>query len=110
MKKRRISKAKMTVVRHITEPDAAGIDVGSTEMYVAVAPDRDAQYVRRFTTFTSDLVRLADWLGQCRITSVAMESTSVYWIPVFQILEEPVSYTHLRAHETPEHLVCRLLL
>lgn len=88
MKKTRISKVKMSVLRHVTEPDAAGIDVGATEMYVAVAPDRDTQYVRRFTTFTSDLVRLADWLGQCRITSVAMESTSVYWIPVFQILEE----------------------
>ena len=66
---------------------AAGIDCGSAEHFVAVPPDRDAMPVRSFRTFTSDLHRLADWLVTCRITSVAMEATGVYWIPVFDILE-----------------------
>ena len=66
---------------------AAGIDVGSREHWVAVPADRDAQPVRCFGTFTSDLHALADWLLQCGVKSVAMESTGVYWIPVFQILE-----------------------
>jgi transposase len=69
------------------QPDAAGIDVGATEMYVAVPEDRDPQPVRCFATFTPDLHALADWLAACRIRSVAMESTGVYWIPLFQILE-----------------------
>jgi transposase len=68
--------------------DAAGIDVGATELYVAVPPDRGGETVRCFPTFTQDLQALADWLEQCGIRTVAMESTSVYWIPVFQILEE----------------------
>lgn len=68
-------------------PDAAGIDCGSVEHYVSVPPDRDPEPVRSFSTFTADLIRLADWLVACRITSVAMEATGVYWIPVFEILE-----------------------
>src|SRR5262249_46836345 len=87
MKDKRRSKVKIAVMTHVTEANAAGIDVGSTEMYVAVPPDRDAQSVRHFATFTSDLIRLAEWLKQCGITSVAMESTSVFWIPLFQILQ-----------------------
>jgi len=69
------------------EPNAAGIDVGATEVYVAVPPDRDPSPVRSFATFTEDLHRLKAWLQQCSITTVAMESTGVYWIPLFQILE-----------------------
>jgi transposase len=69
-------------------PDAAGIDIGASELFVAVPADRDDQPVRSFPTFTRDLVALADWLHSCHIRSVAMESTSVYWIPVYQILEE----------------------
>jgi len=88
MKGKRNPKPKIAVMTHVTEANAAGIDVGATEMYVAVPPDRDSQSVRCFATFTSDLQRLADWLKQCGITSVAMESTSVFWIPLFQILEE----------------------
>ncbi len=65
----------------------AGIDCGSAEHYVAVPLDRDATPVRAFKTFTGDLHRLADWLTACRITSVAMESTGVYWIPLYEILE-----------------------
>ena len=70
------------------EPNAAGIDVGSTEIFVAVPADRDPEPVRCFPTFTVDLERLADWLQQCQIRTVAMESTGVYWIPLFQILEK----------------------
>jgi transposase len=71
----------------ILHPDAAGIDVGASELFVAVGRDRDPQPVRRFPTFTRDLNDLADWLERCGVHSVAMESTSVYWIPVYQILE-----------------------
>ncbi|MBM4195378.1 MAG: IS110 family transposase [Gemmatimonadetes bacterium] len=68
-------------------PDAAGIDCGSAEHFVAVPPDRDTTPVRSFATFTGDLHRLADWLTACRITHVAMEATGVYWIPIFEILD-----------------------
>jgi len=66
---------------------AAGIDVGSRAHYVAVPPDRDEQPVREFAAFTADLYRLADWLRACRVETVVMESTGVYWIPVYQVLE-----------------------
>src|SRR5438128_2395095 len=68
-------------------PDAAGIDVGSTFHVVAVSGDRDDKPVRTFRTFSGDLHRLADWLAETGIKTVAMESTGVYWIPVFEILE-----------------------
>lgn len=71
----------------VLEPDAARIDIGAEEIYVAVPPDRDEESVRMFSSFTCDLHALADWLQQCRIRTVAMESTGVYWIPLFQILE-----------------------
>jgi transposase len=67
--------------------NAAGIDIGSNEHWVAVPPDRDPEPIRRFAAFTGDLVALADWLRQCGVTSVVMEATGVYWIPLFQILE-----------------------
>ena len=69
------------------QPDAAGIDIGATEIYVAVPEERDIRPVRKFATFTEDLHRLADWLMACSIKTVAMESTGVYWIALFQILE-----------------------
>jgi len=72
----------------IVEPDAAGIDVGTTQIFVAVPADRDSEPVRCFQTFTVDLHRLAEWLQKCGIRTVAMESTGVYWIPLFQILEQ----------------------
>jgi transposase len=68
-------------------PDVAGIDLGSSEHFVAVPADRDPNPVQSFRTFTSDLHRLADWLTACRIRSVVMEATGVYWIPIFEILE-----------------------
>ncbi|WP_295408217.1 IS110 family transposase [uncultured Thiocystis sp.] len=67
--------------------DAAGIDLGATSHFVAVPVDRDAPSVREFPAFTADLERLADWLAQCHIRTVAMESTGVYWIPLFELLE-----------------------
>jgi transposase len=66
--------------------DAAGIDVGDSEMYVAVPKDRDTQCVRVFGTFTRELAAIAAWLKQCNTTTVAMESTGVYWIPLFDVL------------------------
>lgn len=71
----------------IVAPDAAGIDVGAKEMYVAVPQDRAQTSVRCFAAFTEDLQALAQWLTECHIKTVAMESTGVYWIPLFQILE-----------------------
>lgn len=68
-------------------PHAAGIDVGAREIYVAVPLDRGGRSVRAFATFTEDLHALRDWLKECGVTTVAMESTGVYWIPLFQILE-----------------------
>lgn len=69
--------------------NAAGIDIGSEFHYVAVPIGRDpeGQDVRHFSTFTADLYKLADWLTQCKIDTVAMESTGIYWIPLFEILD-----------------------
>jgi transposase len=75
-----------TVLQQIN-PNVAGIDCGSAEHYVAVPPDRDQHAVQRFGTWTADLHRLADWLVTCRVTSVAMEATGVYWIPIYELLE-----------------------
>jgi transposase len=71
----------------VIEPNAAGIDVSATEIFVAMPADRDLEPIRCFPTFTVDLERLADWLQQCHIRTAVMESTGVYWIPLFQILE-----------------------
>ncbi len=68
-------------------PNAAGIDCGSAEHYVAVAADRDPTPVRVFKAFTDDLHRLADWLLACGMTTVAMEATGIYWVPLYEILE-----------------------
>jgi transposase len=67
---------------------AAGIDVGNSVHYVAVRPDRDPEPVRRFECFTADLYRLAEWLERCGVKTVAMQSTGVYWIPLYEILED----------------------
>jgi transposase len=70
------------------QPDAAGIDCGQNSHFVAVPPERASQPVREFRTFTAELHRLADWLAGCGVKTVAMESTGVYWIPLYEILEE----------------------
>ena len=71
----------------ITHPNSVGIDVGNASHYVAVPPDRDDEPVREFPCFTADLNALADWLTACGVDIVAMESTGVYWIPLFEILD-----------------------
>jgi transposase len=86
-KKKIPSVSKTTPSLPVLQPHAAGIDIGAREIYVAVPPGRDPKPVRTFATFTEDLHALRDWLKACGVTSVAMESTSVYWIPLFQILE-----------------------
>ena len=71
----------------LINPNAAGIDIGSQFHVVAVPPDRDARPVRTFKTFTGDLHELVDWLESIGIDTVAMESTGVYWLPLFEILQ-----------------------
>ena len=71
----------------VTHPNAAGIDIGSASHYVAVPAERDDEPVREFPSFTADLHRLADWLQTCGVDTVAMESTGVYWIPLYELLD-----------------------
>ena len=72
----------------VVHPDAGGIDIGNESHYVAVPPSRDSQPVRRFGCTTAELKAMADWLKQCGIRTVAMQSTGVYWIAVYDILEQ----------------------
>ena len=72
----------------IVNPDAAGIDVASTEYQVCVPEDRDENHNRRFDAFTCDLRAIAIWLHQCHIKTVAMEATGIYWVQLYIILEE----------------------
>lgn len=83
-------KPQVKVQRNVLEqinPNAAGIDIGAEEVWVAVPSERDEESVRVFPTFTVDLNSLAEWLAACGIETVAMEATGVYWIPLFEILE-----------------------
>lgn len=95
-----IPRAEATMTRHlhshhrqaaktlaVVHPHAAGIDIGANEHYVAVGTDADAQPVRRFGACTADLESLADWLAACSVTTVVMESTGVFWIPLFELLD-----------------------
>jgi hypothetical protein len=79
--------AKSRAALTITYPNAAGIDIGIAAHFVAVPPDRDDEPVREFSSFTVDLNAIADWLVAGRVETVAMESTGVYWIPLFELLE-----------------------
>ena len=72
----------------MVNPTAAAIDIGSRMHMVAVNPDISEQPTRAFGTFTKDLHAIAEWLHECGVTSIAMESTGVYWIPAFEILED----------------------
>src|SRR5215510_116155 len=92
-KKRKYRKLERSLP--VMRPNAGGIDIGATEIFVAVPADRDMETVRSFPSFTQDLHALADWLQQCRVDTVAMESTGVYWIPLFQILEARGIEVHL---------------
>jgi len=71
----------------ITHPNACGIDVGSASHFVAVPAESCDESVREFSSFTQDLHRLADWLAHCGVTTVVMESTGVYWIPLYELLD-----------------------
>jgi transposase len=84
MTKKKSSSIQMSIIN----PNAAGIDIGSKEHWVAVSADRDQSPVRSFSAFTEGLHSIATWLKKCEITTIAMESTGVYWIPLFLILEE----------------------
>lgn len=72
----------------VVNPDAAGIDISPKELQVCVPIDRDEQHNRVFGVFTKDLHEISDWLTKCRITTVVMESTGVYWLPIFEVLKE----------------------
>jgi transposase len=85
----------------IVHPNAAGIDVGNESHYVAVPPDRDEQPVREFGSWTADLLKIAEWLKACGIQTVAMQSTGVYWIALYDVLEKAGLEVYLvNAHYT----------
>jgi transposase len=86
-RKERKKKINIDAGWQAVNPHAAGIDIGSKEHWVCVPEGSTPNAIRRFGTTTADLKELADWLKECAVTSVAMESTGVYWIPLFQILE-----------------------
>ena len=86
-RRKAVAKAK-AIALPVIRPGTAGIDIGAMEMFVAVSPDRDAEPIRRFGSFTTDLKALTRWLEECGVTSVAMESTGVYWIPLYQMLAD----------------------
>jgi len=81
-------KPTRTIELTVKNPNAAGMDIGSTFHCVAVPPDRDAESVRTFGVYTPDLHEMAAWLKACGITTVAMEATGVYWVPPYEILQE----------------------
>lgn len=83
---RKVAAAKLESLEQINL-HAAGLDIGDREIYVCIPEGRAESSVRVFSTFTADLNALADWLSQAQVTTVAMESTGVYLIPIFQILE-----------------------
>ena len=85
VKKKSITKANVQLPA--LHPHAAGIDIGANQIQVAVPCDADPKPVRTFTTFTDDLFKLRDWLKACGVRTVAMESTGVYWIALYQTLE-----------------------
>lgn len=89
-KKRNNNKSKTSPAlesSRLLNPDAAGIDVHPTIIFIAVPPDRDTKAVRKFATFTQDLLEAVAWLKKCKVRTIAMESTGVYWIPLYQLLE-----------------------
>lgn len=87
-RKRRAEAKRPEEQFEVLRPNAAGIDVGSRAIWVSVPPDRAEEPVRAFGVTTSCLLALADWLRSCGIDSAAMESTGVYWVPLFEVLEE----------------------
>lgn len=82
------TKSKPSKPIHDPQPDAAGVDIGANEIWAAVPAERSEEAVRKFAAFTRDLKELVKWFLECGIRSVAMEATGVYWIPLFQLLED----------------------
>lgn len=94
----------------IVHSHAAGVDIGAEFHVVAVPPDADAEPVRTFQSFTGDLHRMSDWLKTCHITTIAMESTGVYWLPAFEILEAAgFNVILVNARDAKMFLVARLM-
>lgn len=87
-KRARSNKSLLEQKLEMINPNAAGIDVASEEMWVCVPEGRVENTVRKFGAFTCDLYAIAEWLAECHVTTVAMESTGIYWIPLYQVLEE----------------------
>ena len=81
------SKPKNDRTMPMIHPNAAAIDIGATMHTAAVRADRMPEPIRSFGTFTTDLHRLVDWFAECGVETVVMESTSVYWIPIFELLD-----------------------
>lgn len=94
-------------------PNAAGMDIGADEIVVAVPLDRDPHPVRVFRTFTPDLLALVAWLVSCGIDTVAMESTGVYWVPIYELLEQHgivpflVNARHVMVAHSRSHTITR---
>jgi transposase len=84
---RKESKSKVDRTMPMVHPNAAAIDVGATMHMAAVGPDHALEPVRSFGTFTADLDQLVKWFVECGVETVVMESTSVYWIPIFELLD-----------------------
>src|SRR5689334_8323811 len=72
----------------VVHPNAAGLDIGSSEIVAALPPDRSPSPVRAFSTFTPDLHALVDWLVEAHIDTVVLESTGVYWVPIYELLQQ----------------------
>ena len=96
------SKRKTKRLR-VVHPDCAGIDVGKRKHYVAVDPARCEDPVRNFGPFTIDLEALANWLTECEVKIVAMESTGVYWIALYEILDRHGFEVHLVNPRATKH-------
>ena len=78
---------KISRAMRLLHPNAAAIDIGATMHMAAVSADRTPEPVRSFGTFTTDLHRMVDWFTECGVETVVMESTGVYWIPIFELLD-----------------------
>ncbi len=98
-----------------TNPNASGIDIGAANIHVCVPADRDPEFVKTFGTFTAELHEIRDWLKRCQITTVAMEATGVYWIPLYEILDEAgfevllINPRDLKRDKKTDVLDCQLL-
>ena len=90
-----VRKRSKAAALSVAYTNARGIDIGATSHCVAVPGERDDEPVCEFLAFTADLERLVQWLHECRVTAVAMESTGVYWIPLFEMLDAAGFEVHL---------------